>query len=115
MTAIDQPTLWDPPSDTKRRRRHRTADTSSDGLLSVQPRAESQRARVLETLRAWGPMTRHDLADACGLPLSSICGRVSELMKQGAVREQVVAGRRIRKDGRHVVMAAFQTLNRRAG
>jgi predicted transcriptional regulator len=98
-----------------KRRRHRTADTSTDGLLAVADRAPRQRQRVLDTLRAWGPMTRHELADATGLPLSSVCGRVNELMKSGAVREQIVAGRRIRKDGRYVIEAAFQTMNQRAG
>ena len=110
----EQPTLFDPPTAVRRRRRHRTADTSTDGLLAAADRAPRQRQRVLDTLRAWGSMTRHELADATGLPLSSVCGRVNELMKSGAVREQVVAGRRIRKDGRHVVQATFET-QRRAG
>lgn len=109
----DQPTLFDAPKPA-RRRRHRTADTSTDGLLAVADRAPRQRETVLQTMRAWGPMTRHELAEATGLPLSSVCGRVNELMKSGAVKERIVAGRKVRKDGRYVIEAAFQT-QRRAG
>ena len=114
MRRDPQPTLWDPPRPVRRRRRH-TADTSTDGLLAIQPHAHTQQRLVLDTLRAWGPSTRHELAAMTGLPLSSICGRVAELVAEGSVRERVVCGRRIRRDGRHVVEAVFNTQQRRAG
>jgi len=58
-------------------------------------------------------MTRHEIADATNLPLSSVCGRVNELMKSGECGLQVVAGRRVRRDGRNVVQATFHV--QRAG
>lgn len=110
-----QPSLFDPPRAAKRRLRRATADTSTDGLLDVQDRASTQRQVILHALRAHGPMTRHELAAVCAFPLSSVCGRASELLASGLVRERVEAGRRIRKDGRHVLEATFQTINQRAG
>lgn len=107
-----EPTFWDVPV-PKRRRKHRTADTSRDGRLAVASRLPTQRATVLNVLRALGPMTRHELAAVTHLPLSSICGRVAELVKAGSIVEQTLDGKRVRRDGRHVLMAAYQV--RRAG
>lgn len=113
----NEPSLFDPPAAPKRppRKRRKMADTSTDGLLDVQPRKHTQCALILETLRAWGSMTRHEIAISTGLPLSSICGRVAECIAAGSVREQVVAGRRVRRDGRHVVEAVITQTMRRAG
>lgn len=106
-----QPLLWEAvPPPTKRRRR-RTADTSSDGLR--QANRPKQQQTVLQVLRALGPMTRHEIAAVTGLPLSSICGRVSELLHEGSIAIAVADGRRVRRDGRHVLTATFQT--QRAG
>jgi DNA-binding transcriptional regulator LsrR (DeoR family) len=94
---------------TKRKRR-KTADTSSDGLRTAnQPK---QQRIVLETLRALGPMTRHELAAVTHLPLSSVCGRVSELMKAGSVKVQIDAGKLVRRDGRYVLEATYHTMAR---
>lgn len=104
-------TFWEATPAPKRTRRRRTADTSSDGLrLTNRPK---QRQTVLEMLRACGPMTRHELADACHLPLSSVCGRVSELLHEGSVVIAVEDGKRVRRDGRFVLTATF--LTQRAG
>jgi predicted transcriptional regulator len=59
-------------------------------------------------------MTRHEIADATGISLQSVCGRVAELMSSGEIREQVVAGRKIVRDGRHVLIATI-TQTQRAG
>jgi predicted transcriptional regulator len=65
------------------------------------------RQAVLDALRGCGPLTRHELADVTGLPLSSVCGRVNELIKAGEAQELVEDGRRVRRDGRHIVTAVI--------
>jgi predicted transcriptional regulator len=110
MTAW-QPTFWQPATEPGKRKRRKTADTSSDGLRSAnQPK---QQQTILTTLRSYGPMTRHELAAATNLPLSSVCGRVSELMKAGSIRIQKIETQFVRRDGRYVLEATFQV--RRAG
>jgi hypothetical protein len=109
-----QPNLWDPPAAPRKRRRHRTATTSSDALDRVRPVRPRVRQIVLDTVRGYGPMTRHEIADATGISLQSVCGRVAELMSSGEIREQVVAGRKIVRDGRHVLVATI-TQTQRAG
>jgi hypothetical protein len=112
MTDLQrQRTLWEAvPPPTKRRRRRSTADTSSDGLRATN--RPKQQQTVLQTLRALGPMTRHEIAAVTGLPLSSICGRVSELLSVGSLVVAVQDGKRVRRDGRYVLEAAFTTLQR---
>jgi hypothetical protein len=106
--------LFDPPTVTRTRRRHRTASTSSDALDRVRPVRGRQQQIVLDTLRGFGPMTRHELASATGLPLQSICGRAAELLKAGEIRQLVTNGRKIVRDGRHVLVATI-TQTQRAG
>jgi len=44
----------------------------------------SARARVMQAIfRAQGPLSRHAISQMSGLPLSSVCGRVSELIDMG--------------------------------
>jgi predicted transcriptional regulator len=59
-------------------------------------------------------MTRQEIADATGISLQSVCGRVAELMSSGEIREQVVAWRKVVRDGRHVLVATISE-TRRAG
>ena len=106
-----EPTFWGPTPAPQKRVRRKTADTSSDGLR--QTNTPRQQRIVLDTLRSLGPMTRNQLAEVCHLPLSSICGRVAELMKQGSVVIAVEDGKRVRRDGRFVLTATF--LTQRAG
>jgi hypothetical protein len=102
-----QPTFWDAPDAPPRRPRHRTASTSSDALDRVRPVRGRQQQAVLDALRAHGAMTRHELAAVTGLALQSVCGRANELLRSGEVRELVERGRRVVRDGRHVLVATF--------
>lgn len=43
-------------------------------------RATSHYALVLTAIMRHGPATRHQIAERTGLPLSSVCGRVHELL-----------------------------------
>jgi len=104
----DQPTLWDPPA-APRRKRHKTASTSSAGLDRVRPVRSTQQQTVLDTLRGYGRLTRHEIAAVTQLPLSSVCGRVNELLSTGEVREVIEDGKRIVRNGRHVVEAVIHT------
>lgn len=60
----------------------------NEHFAAVQPKCPSQRQRVLEYIesRKRGA-TRDEIANALGLPLASVCGRVNELVKSGAVVE----------------------------
>jgi hypothetical protein len=117
VKATVQPTLWDQPGPSnsrKKRTRHRTASTSSAGLDRVRPVRNAQQQLVLATLREHGRLTRHAIVDAIAahhpqgaMPLSSVCGRVNELIEKGDVREVVVDGRKLVIDGRHVVEAVI--------
>lgn len=51
------------------------------------PRHPSQRAKVLQWLDVVTDATREEIASALGIPLASVCGRVSELVKSGEVVE----------------------------
>jgi hypothetical protein len=102
----DQPTLWDPPV---KRKRHRTASTSSAGLDRVRPVRSTQQQTVLDTLRGHGCLTRHEIAAVTQLPLASVCGRVNELLATGEIREVIENGRKLVRNGRHVVEAVIHT------
>jgi hypothetical protein len=116
MTDSRQPTFFDPvPQKPVRRRRHKTASTSSDAYADLQSRLAKQERIVLETVRALGRATRHQVAEVTGYPLSSVCGRVHTLVKSGDLREVVEHGRKLTWDGRHVVEAVIQHTLQRAG
>lgn len=107
-----QPTLWDAPDAPPRRPRHRTASTSSDALERVRPARGRQQQTVLDALREHGAMTRHELATLTGLALQSVCGRANELLRSGEVRELVERGRKVVRDGRHVLVATIPATQR---
>jgi len=50
-------------------------------------RFEVREAQVMDNLNIDGPATRKELARRTGLSLSSICGRVYSLIKEGFVEE----------------------------
>ena len=108
MSASAQPSLWDLPAPPRPRRR-RMARTSLDAFDDLQDRRHSTRQRVLDALRQHGPMTRHEVASVTGLPLSSVCGRVNELVERGLVQGRIVGGRQVRREKREVVEATFTT------
>jgi predicted transcriptional regulator len=111
--SLWQPTFFEPAVTPVKRKRGRKAETSVDGLLGAVHKLPKQQRTVLEVLRSHGPMTRHEIAAVCQLPLSSVCGRVAELMKAGSVRIQKIETQFVRRDGRHVIEATFQV--RRVG
>lgn len=106
---MKEPTLFDEPVPIKRPRRH-TSSTQSDGYDRVQPYTKTQRGIILAALRAYGRMTRHEIAAVTGIALSSVCGRVAELMQSKEVREPVEGGRHVKKDGRRIIEHTFTTL-----
>lgn len=48
---------------------------------------QPQKRRVYALLIHKGKLTRHQIADALGIPLHVVCARVNELMKEGYVRD----------------------------
>jgi len=52
--------------------------------LAQETLSRAQRA-ILKALEKEG-LTRHELAEVCDMPLSSVCGRVSELEEIGLVK-----------------------------
>jgi predicted transcriptional regulator len=52
--------------------------------LAVEDCSKSQRS-ILKALEQGG-LTRHEIAEACKMPLSTVCGRISELEEKGLVR-----------------------------
>jgi predicted transcriptional regulator len=52
--------------------------------LAQETLSRTQRA-ILKALQKEG-LTRHELAEVCNMPLSSVCGRVSQLEKIGLVK-----------------------------
>lgn len=62
--------------------------TSREQARRVRPRVSGQRGRVLAYLRAQrSGATMHEIADALRIPLSSVCGRCSELREGGLARD----------------------------
>ncbi len=57
-------------------------------LLSDIERHAGQRHRIYDAIKLWpgavGP-SREDLSKACGMRLGSVCGRVSELLRDGVI------------------------------
>jgi putative intracellular protease/amidase len=116
VSSDQQPTLFDVPL-PPRRKRHKTASTSVDALDNARQAGELERVEreVLGALRAYGQLTRHQVADVINRPLSSVCGRANALIKAGHVHEVIENGRKLVIDGRHVLEAVIQQTQRRAG
>jgi predicted transcriptional regulator len=62
--------------------------TSAAAAVSVRETAGTVRARCLAFIRARGPWgaTRDEIARGCGIRIQTVCARVDELLKVGAVR-----------------------------
>jgi len=52
--------------------------------LAMEDCSGAQKA-ILKALENGG-LTRHEIADVCRMPLSTVCGRVSELEEKGLVK-----------------------------
>ena len=59
---------------------------SREGAVSALPRAGSQALRVLLALKE-RPMTRHELADETGLPITTLCASIAWLKSRGLIHE----------------------------
>ncbi len=59
---------------------------SRDGAVAALPRAGSQAWTIYLLLRERA-MTRHELADRTGLPVTTICARIGWLKAKGLIRE----------------------------
>ena len=59
--------------------------------INASGQAETQRERIYRFLEALGPVhvtaTRNEIANALGIPLSAVCGRVHELLEAGRIEE----------------------------
>lgn len=102
MTVADLP-LWAQP-----RKRYRVppaapgSTTSEAAAVRITPRAPNMREtvrRFVVSRDVYGA-TRQEIADALGMRLQSVCGRVAELLE----RHQIVATTR-RRDSREVLTA----------
>ena len=63
--------------------------TKLDSLFATETTTSKRQEEIVCALLMRQPLTRAELADLLGLRLSSVCGRVNELLKAGRV---VVAG-----------------------
>lgn len=59
--------------------------TRAESLAAVKPEATVRRQQILDALFLRPPMTRSELAKATKMRLSSVCGRVNELIEAGEV------------------------------
>lgn len=66
---------------------HNGTRTSVAAARSVQPKAGTVRARVLDFVRQRGDATNYEIVEGLGLLLQSVCGRVNELKAAGLVRD----------------------------
>lgn len=111
---IEQPDLWHPV-----RKQRQMADTSVAAYRVADSSGHLSRTEqiVYDTLTSFGRLTRHQLAAATGLPLSSVCGRVKALIDKGQVRDVTDGAKKLICDGRHVVEATAHQVHqqRRAG
>jgi len=55
-------------------------------------KAETQRRKVYKAILEMGIASRKEIAQKLGIPINSVCGRVSELLAEGAIE---VKGRKI--------------------
>ena len=63
--------------------------TSQAAADRVAPRTGQQAATIIATItEATDGLTRHEIAERCGLPLSSVCGRVRSLVLSGHLLER---------------------------
>jgi len=69
------------------------AYTSRLSYLATQAQISGKRREVYDAIRDWtggGQPCNDDLAEVTGLRLGSVCGRVNELKKLGAIEEAPV-------------------------
>lgn len=101
--AVDgQLSLFDAPRVTRQESLQRSAEAKAAVRPAVVDRS-SQAAQVLACIREAGPsgLTRHEIAERMRLPLSSVCGRVNELLREARPAVFIAAERRL---GRSVVV-----------
>lgn len=86
---------------------HRGRATQVIAADKVKPAAPSMRARVLAFIGESGASgaTRQEIADGLGMLIQTVCGRVSELVAVGDIREDEVEGKVRTRDSRAVLVA----------
>lgn len=111
MTSLshDQPTLWDVPTpSTRRRRRGLFAPTSEGAGAAVSDDAKAaQRQRIMDALWAYGPQTYAELSERADVKLQSLCWRMRELKGMDAVRFVVADGKLLKRNGGRLVEATY--------
>lgn len=71
----------------KRPKRGRAATTRHAGRMTDDQIHADQRRRVLAALEKHGPLTREGLVQPSGVSYQTMCWRVDELLKSGAIVE----------------------------
>lgn len=102
LNLFDQPPVSVSPSQSRQASRA-TKRAALRGMSAASRGAQAE--RVLECLRSAGTtgMTRHEIADELRLPLSSVCGRVNDLLIESPSPVYQLSG--CRRDGRSIVFA----------
>jgi predicted ArsR family transcriptional regulator len=65
----------------------RTSDTSVAAAASVAPSLAARQSAVLEVIRRQGGATCAEVAQALGLAMHAVSGRITELRLQGRLRD----------------------------
>lgn len=97
-------------------------NTKALNLKALGKKLLTARARVFNTIRDYGePVGRAEIAQLSELPVSSVCGRVGELLSDGRVRVHSVGpcsitGKTVQKlvinqgTPAHIIAAAFNVV-----
>lgn len=87
--GVDAPSYYDPCVSAGRREKDAGKRNRNDVYVETLPRHASDRERVLAYLRTigWRGATRDEVAHVLGMQLSTVCGRMRELIDQEQVIE----------------------------
>jgi len=77
-------------------------DTSEEAAESMRASARTLRAKALEALRRYGPLTADEIAGKIGKTVLAIRPRVTELFKMGRIED--TGSRRRNDSGRRAVV-----------
>lgn len=60
---------------------------SLDTYKSIEANLSPARAKVFRVIESAGVLTRQDITDRSGIPISSVTGRVKEMLEMGVIVE----------------------------
>lgn len=60
--------------------------TKLESYLSIIPEREIKKRVILESIKECSPVTRYQLSVLTGYRLSTVCGRVNELLKDNFIK-----------------------------